>query len=410
MHKPLFVLLIHEVSAYTEPIRQALPESEGFHLQRAARLPFALARIAGGGVDAILVDLSSSEKTESEKLESVAKLRGAAPHLPIIVLCDVLSDSANDALANLTAHGASAFLTIAQCKTDLRTLVQRLTEDRGVTSVQQPIAVRSIQQPIEPQKTGAIMAVLGSKGGVGATTVALNVAWVLAQSQRVILAEFRPSRGTLSQYFKLHNAVRDLTSLLETEPDSILPSEIEACLWRSRNTPGLGILFGPQGTDQYLPIGSAQAKAILKGLPALADQVVIDLPSLPSDANRAAIQVSECLALVVERDPISLESARLMLQTITSWGSVPQSMGTIIVNRAPVVAPVPIAEFEQRLGIPVFGVIAPAADECIAAQRANRPLVAIGSDSIVNKSLVALAKVLAQTTEPLPFDQKVATR
>src|ERR1700733_9041157 len=130
MHKPLFVLLIHEVSTGTEPIRQALSELEGFHLQRATRLPFALARIAGGGVDLILVDLSSSERTESEKLESVMKLRAAAPHLPIVVLCDVLGDvlrdSANDTLSNLTAHGASAFLTIEECKTDLRALVQRL--------------------------------------------------------------------------------------------------------------------------------------------------------------------------------------------------------------------------------------------------------------------------------------------
>jgi Flp pilus assembly CpaE family ATPase len=409
MHKPLFVLLIHEVSTDTEPIRQALSEPEGFHLQCATRLTFALARIGGGGVDLILVDLSSSERTESEKLESVVKLRAAASHLPIVVLGGVLSDSTNDAVANLTAHGASAFLTIEQCKTDLRALVQRLTGDRGVAGIQQAIGVTSIQQAIEPQKTGAIMAVLGSKGGVGATTIALNLACVLAQNQRVILAELRPSRGSLSQYFKLHNAVRDLTFLLATEPDSILPSEMEACLWRSRNMPGLGILFGPQGTDHYLPIASAHAKAILKGLTALSDQVVIDLPSLPSDANRAVLQASECLALVVERDPISLESARLMLQTITSWGSAPQSMGTIIVNRAPVVAPVPIAEFEQRLGIPVFGVIPPGADECIAAQRANRPLVAIGGDSIVAKSLVALAKVLAQTTEPLAFDQKVAT-
>ena len=183
-----------------------------------------------------------------------------------------------------------------------------------------------------------MMAVLGSKGGVGATTVALNVACVLAQNQRVILAELRPSRGTLSQYFKLHNAVRDLTFLLGAEPDSIAPSEIEACLWRSRNMPGLGILFGPQGTDHYLPIGCAHTKAILKGLTALADRVVIDLPSLPSDANRAVIQASECLALVVERDPISLESARLMLQTIASWGSSHSRCSTIIVNRAPVVA------------------------------------------------------------------------
>ena len=86
MHKPLFALLIHEVSTDAEPIRQALSEPEGFQLQCATLATFGLARIAGGGVDLILVDLSSSARTESEKLESVAKLRAAAPQLPIVVL------------------------------------------------------------------------------------------------------------------------------------------------------------------------------------------------------------------------------------------------------------------------------------------------------------------------------------
>jgi len=41
MHKPLFVLLIHEVSTDTEPIRQALSELEGFQLKCATRFTFA---------------------------------------------------------------------------------------------------------------------------------------------------------------------------------------------------------------------------------------------------------------------------------------------------------------------------------------------------------------------------------
>jgi Flp pilus assembly CpaE family ATPase len=180
-------------------------------------------------------------------------------------------------------------------------------------------------------------------------------------------------------------------------------------LWLNRNIPGLRILFGPQGTDHHLPIGVGQAKTIAQRLKILADHVVIDLPSMPSDANRAVIQASECLALVVERDPICLESARLMLQTITSWGSVPPSIGTVIVNRAPVATPVPIEEFETRLGVPVFAVIPPAADDCIAAQRANRPLVAFDSDGLAANSLVALARLLSQTAQPLQFERKLTT-
>jgi pilus assembly protein CpaE len=396
MPKSLFVLLIHEISSDIETIRQALFELEGFHLQCVTRLPTALARIAGGGVDAILIDLSGSERMDGERLESVLKLQSAAPHLPIVVI----GDAATHALLSATTQVcAPAFLTKEQCKSDLKSLLWKLTEHHGVSGA----------QAVESRKAGAIIAVLGSKGGVGATTVALNVACSLAQAERVILAELRPARGTLALYFNLHNRVQDLTLLLRCEPDAIGESEIEACLWPYKDMPRLRILFGPQGAGHYLPIDIGHAKAIVQGLAALADHVVIDLPSMPSDANRAIIQASECLALVTERDPLCLESARMMLQTLTSWGSVPRSMGTVIVNRALLAAPVPIEEFETRLGVPILAVIPPAADDLIAAQRANRPLVAFDSDGLAASCLVALARLLCQSAAPLNIEPKLAT-
>ena len=396
MPKSPFVLLVHEISSDVETIRQALSELEDFHLQCVTRLPTALARIAGGGVDAILIDLQGSERMDGERLESVLKLQSAAPHLPIVVICD----SATRALLSAAMPvGASASLTKEQCKSDLKSLVSKLTAHREVSRA----------QAVESRKAGAIIAVLGSKGGVGATTVALNVACSLAQAERVILAEFRPAWGTLALYFNLHNRIPDLTLLLRSEPDTIGESEIEACLWPYRDMPGLRILFGPQDAGHYLPIDIGHAKAIVQGLAALADHVVIDLPSMPSDANRAIIQASECLALVTERDPLCLESARMVLQTLTSWGSVPRSMGTVIVNRTPLAAPVPIEEFETRLGVPIFAVIPPAADDCIAAQRANRPLVAFDSDGLAASCLAALARRLCQTAGPLNLEPKLAT-
>src|ERR1051326_9533081 len=94
-----FVLLIHEPSQDAAPIRKALLEPGGIRLQCVTRLSAALARIAGGGVDGIVLDLTGPDRQESEKLEDFLKLRNGAPDLPVVVVCE----SEQDALRNLTA-------------------------------------------------------------------------------------------------------------------------------------------------------------------------------------------------------------------------------------------------------------------------------------------------------------------
>jgi pilus assembly protein CpaE len=398
MHKNPFILLIHEAGSDIEPIRREVSEVEGFQLQCVAQLATALARIAGGGVDAILIDLSSTEGMEGARLDSFLRLRTAAPHLPIIVL----SDSGNDALLRLTARvGASASLPKNLCQAELKALIRRLMEQSQLESKPHPA--------VQSAKLAPVLTVLGCKGGVGTTTVALNIASLMTQDRRVILGELRPAFGTLSQHFKPHERVRDLTSLLRMEPSAVRGSDVQACLWSPRGIPGLQILFGPQNLYADARISAEHAKAIVRASASVADYVVIDLSSVPSEANRAVIEASECLALVIERDPICLETARVVLQTISSWETAPQSIGAVVVNRVPLVAPVPISECETRLGVPILAVIPPAADDCVAAQRANRPLVAFDSDGLAANTFVALAKLLSQSGAPFRFDRTLAT-
>ena len=222
------------------------------------------------------------------------------------------------------------------------------------------------------------------------------VAAVLAAGRRVILVEMRPAFGTLSQFFGTTLLSKCLSRLLEREPAAITPTEIQACLWPYKNIPGLSLLFAPSGAG-HGEIRPERATAIIAALAAMADLVIVDLPTSLSDSNRASIEHSGLLALVAERDPLCVQSAKLMMGAIEAWDDAPR-IAPVIVNRSTVVTPMPLQEIDAQIGIPALGVILPEPDLCLRAQTAHTPLVALQPDSMIADSLIALGEALASIT------------
>ncbi len=109
-------------------------------------------------------------------------------------------------------------------------------------------------------------------------------------------------------------------------------------LWPSAAVPGLSLLFGPQTAEDCHEISADTVTSILRSLACLADYVVVDLPATLSPANRSVLSESDYLALVVEREPVCVEAAKFVLETIQKWDVTPAMSGTVIVNRAALVS------------------------------------------------------------------------
>ncbi len=105
--------------------------------------------------------------------------------------------------------------------------------------------------------------------------------------------------------------------------------------------------------------------------------------------------MSDILALVVERDVLSVDSAKAKLSAFESLGIVPQEAGLVIVNRVPLAAPMALPDIESQVGLPTFAVIPPAADLCAAAYRVHIPVVKLDAQSSMATSFANLAKRLS---------------
>jgi MinD-like ATPase involved in chromosome partitioning or flagellar assembly len=205
----------------------------------------------------------------------------------------------------------------------------------------------------------------------------------------------RPTFGTLLSYLRPYGQIRNISHLLRTEGTEIGAAEAGACLWPCKNVPGLSVLFGPQLAAECGDPAPDRVKTLIRALVGLADFVVLDLPASLSDANRAAIEVSGRLVLVVERDPVCVQSAKLMARSMEAWQGAPQPIEIILVNRASLSAPMPLPEIETELGFPALGVVPPGPDVCLGAQHAHTPVITFQPDSLVADSLIALAEKCA---------------
>jgi pilus assembly protein CpaE len=285
-------------------------------------------------------------------------LREAAP-VPIVVVCD--ADNEELALKAMQA-GAVDYVMKEQLAAGLCRVLH------SAVGLAHTVLPPTAPKRPEPVTNGTIIALLGAKGGVGTTTVALNIATTLALRSRVILVEMRPTLGTLTHYLRPYNLIQNLSHLLNPDSCATSPTAVEASLWVYKNVPGLSVLFGPQTAVECAEIKPGQAKAITQSLSGMADYVIVDLPASLSEANRAVIEHSSSMTIVVERDPVCVQAARLMVRAIESWNVAAQPIGAVIVNRASAVCPMPLPEINTLLGWKVLGVISPDADLCIRAQ------------------------------------------
>ena len=223
----------------------------------------------------------------------------------------------------------------------------------------------------QPAKLGKVIGFIGAKGGVGTTTVALNVASILAaQKKTVIVGEIRSGYGTLSQQLNLA-PVKNLTNLLKLGPRQMSEQELSMALTTFPS--GLAVLFGPQKVDQFNEVDPAQANALTTGLTRLADFLIVDLPCYPSGASQAVMHHCDLVVLVVEPEPVCVWSGKITLELLMAWGVSLGRVVAMVVNRAELT--MDLGKIRSLLGCEILGVVPPAREVCIAAQKQGLPFV-----------------------------------
>lgn len=374
----MFVLHVHP--QMTSPwVLDALARcaAEGIRVQSIARASTALARVAGGGVDAILLDGSGGRTAAFE--EALVLLRREAGRLPLLLALgegEALNGQ-EPVITEATAGGLPAFLT----------------------------AGAKAMPVVGADREDNLVAVLGVKGGVGTTTVALNIAAAMAETRRATVVELRPDFGVLAGRLRGMGRRSGLEALLPLPASAATEQAVERLVWPVEHCERLRILSAPQAQPHALT--AAHASAVLRAACRRADVVVADLSWDVREAARAAARMAAQVVLVSERTPMSLSAVRAVRGEILTWGVSRDALSLAVVNRAAVGSPAPVERLEEELELRLLDVLPPDADGCCLCERLRQTTIGLQPEGLMSDKYRAMARELtllfpAQAAVALP--------
>ena len=223
-------------------------------------------------------------------------------------------------------------------------------------------------------KLGKLVTVLGVRGGVGATTIATSMSWIVAQQRRrrVALVDMDLQFGTVALSLDIEPS-HGLREALEN-PDRIDGLFMERAM--TQHSDRLFVMSAEESPDEPLLLDFGAIELLTNELRSKFHYVFVDLPRQATPSNHQVLESTTDLVLVSD---LSLAGMRDTMRTI---GMLPGINATcniiIVVNRAGEhkQGEMPRAEFEKGIGRKIDFILPFDAKTVAAATNFGQPVAA----------------------------------
>jgi pilus assembly protein CpaE len=196
-----------------------------------------------------------------------------------------------------------------------RELVRRGVNDYVIGPVAPLDVVRSICSLFSASEAiavGRIIAVVGAKGGVGASTIAHNLAWAIARDLDSVVIDLDLAFGTASLDYN-KDPVQGIANAVFS-PDRPDTAFIERLM--AKCTDRLSLLAAPATLERVYDLGEQAFDAIFDTLRMTTPCIVLDVPHQWSGWARRALVSADDILIVAEPDLANLRNAKNMLSML----------------------------------------------------------------------------------------------
>src|SRR4029079_7430719 len=171
---------------------------------------------------------------------------------------------------------------------------------------------------------GKMIAFNGAKGGVGATTIAINTAIAMHNhlDRKVALVDAVLQFGDHRVFLDLGNDRKSVTDLMNAP-------QIDAELLKSvlvKHDSGVDLLLAPTSPEEADLVNPENLAAVLAMLRTLYDYVIVDVDKRLGDLVLSVLDHSDEVHIVMTADLSCLKNVRLVLEALRRIGFDPKRL------------------------------------------------------------------------------------
>jgi pilus assembly protein CpaE len=352
----------------------------------------AVRRAAELQPDIVLMDI---HMPDLDGIQATWLVSSRAPHGAVIM---VTSEERIDFLQKAMSAGAQGYVLKpfgagAQ-------LFQTIRDVHGRSSARRMQVVSGGAVDVTARRhVGKRIVVLGPKGGVGSTTVAVNLALLFREPGQaraaLVDADFLAGDTTLHLDLSPQRTILDLVP----HTDALDARLIDQVMAKHRG--GLQVLPRPTNPEQAEVLTADHVRLILSALAQMYDVVVIDTALTYDDRMLAVLELADLYVVVLTPHLGTLRSGRHFLHVARTLG-FPDDRMCFVLNRASNLAGLSIDDIANALDSRAIHHLPTGGPELTQAINEGRPPILHQQKSPVSRALLALFdQVRARIADPV---------
>jgi len=336
---------------------------------------------------------------KAKALQMIGELSIEHPKLPILTI-----SHDHQALLQSLQKGAKYFLTHPVGLEDMLAALRRALGDSGGSMADQP----SLGGVSRQSNGSSVIAVLGSRGGVGTTTLAVNLAATLScdPANGVALVDLDLALGDADIAIELNGMENISIADLARNIERLDMNFLRRALVRHEGT-GLAILRHPLEIQDIGVLHEGHIERILNLLKVSYSHLILDLSKALLPTDMMAMRMADMILLTAQLELSSLRNVVRLIHLLSSEDNLADKVRVVLnrVGSEAVEEGISLKKAEEVIGKPIFWQIPNDTKALISARVAGEPLVRHNPKSRAQIAIAGLAqaisgKPLTGTPEP----------
>lgn len=400
------VLIVDDIAETRENVRKLLQFESDVEVVGAARSGKEGIQLAQElDPDVVLMDINMPD---IDGIAATEAIRHRSPHIQVVIL-SVQGDQ--NYMRRAMLAGARDFLTKPPMGDELISAVRRAGEmvkverakaipARGAVGAS---GIPNFGQMLPGLLEGKVVSVFSPKGGVGTTTMAVNLAIALHnEDTRVVLVDANLQFGDVAVFLNEQgkNTILEIAPRIE-ELDAETLEEIMI----KHESSGIHVLAAPQKPEYAEKVGAEQFGRVIQMLQQSYAYVVVDTSSTLTDVTLTAIDSSDVVVVVTTQEIPAIKNVSLCLDLLQSMGLSREHV-VLTINRFDKRIAITPERVGKNLKQDVAAVIP--LDEKIVINAVNRgiPFMIDNKNQMVGRGVYALAEAVRGCLAALEAEQE----